>query len=190
MKKITFLLIAMLGISSISNAKKNTQWLNFTNGDNIMALADEGNTLWVGTYVGLVALDKNTGTPVFYNESNSGLPVNFILSITIDEDGTKWIGTYGGGLTAYNENGIPDYIETFDLPDNRINIFPNPATGKVAINMLDNISVLKIEVVNMHGNVIKSKIVATGQPVIDVYNLPAGFYILKIYTENGTVTKN
>lgn len=75
------------------------------------------------------------------------------------------------------------------LPDNRINIFPNPATGKVAINMLDNISVLKIEVVNMHGNVIKSKIVATGQPVIDVYNLPAGFYILKIYTENGTVTK-
>ncbi len=63
---------------------QNPQWLNYTNGDNINALAEDGNNMWVGTSNGgLVKLDKITGIPTFYNKTNSGLTDNIVLAITI-----------------------------------------------------------------------------------------------------------
>ena len=120
MKKLIFLLITILSITFSTNAQ-DPQWLNYTNGDCITALAEEGNNMWIGTTGGLVKLDKTTGIPTFYNSANSGLPGSTIRAIAIDESGTKWIGTAGGGLakfdgtnwTIYNSSnsGLPnDYV--------------------------------------------------------------------------------
>ncbi|MEN6512092.1 MAG: two-component regulator propeller domain-containing protein, partial [Chloroherpetonaceae bacterium] len=100
MKKLTFLFIVLA--SSMLCYAENPQWLNFTNGNQINAIVEEGNTMWVGTDGGLVSIDKTTGDPTFYNSSNSGLPNNYVWSIAIDGSGTKWIGTLAGGLAQFD----------------------------------------------------------------------------------------
>jgi len=95
--------------------------VEFTNGNRINAIAEEGNTMWIGTGGGLVSIDKTTGAPTFYNRANSGLPDNIVTSIVIDGSGTKWIGTNSGlakfdgtNWTVYNttNSGLPDNYVT------------------------------------------------------------------------------
>ncbi|MEN6511268.1 MAG: hypothetical protein ABFD00_05480, partial [Chloroherpetonaceae bacterium] len=114
MKKFTLLFIVLA--SSMLCYAENPQWLNFTNGNEINAIVEEGNTMWVGTDGGLVSIDKTTGDPTFYNRANSGLPYNHVSSIAIDGSGTKWIGTWDGlakfdgtNWTVYNttNSGLP-----------------------------------------------------------------------------------
>ena len=81
---------------------QNPEWINFTYGNDIRAVALEGNYVWVGTLGGgLVKLDKTNGNMTFYNKANSGLPDNRVLAIAIDGQGNKWIGT-GGGLAKFD----------------------------------------------------------------------------------------
>ena len=84
------LLILIIYLTNFANAVEPS-WINYTNGDNVLVLVEEGNIIWIGTSGGLVKLNKITGIPTFYNGSNSGLPDNNISSLTIDENGTKWI---------------------------------------------------------------------------------------------------
>jgi len=117
MKKTTLFLVTVIGLTSLVTAQ-NPQWINYTNGNYITSLAEEGNNMWVGTTGGLVKLDKITGTPTFYNTLNSGLPENLVSSIAIDERGTKWIGTDGGGLAKFDgTNWIIYNTSNSDLPD-------------------------------------------------------------------------
>ena len=91
MKKINLLLAALISLAGFVNAQ-NPIWKNYTSGNSINSLAEEGNYIWVGTLSGgLVKIDKTTGTPTFYNHANSGLPDNNVSSIAIEENGTKWI---------------------------------------------------------------------------------------------------
>ncbi len=80
---------------------QNPEWINYTNGQIVFSLADEGNHLWVGTIGGLVKLDKSTGQMQFFNSAN-GLPDNWVNAIAIDQQGNKWIGTSGGGLAKFD----------------------------------------------------------------------------------------
>ncbi len=72
----------------------DTEWITFTYGDNVRALADDGEHLWVGTGVGVVRFDKATGDMTFHNRSNSMLPSDNILALAVDELGNLWIGAY------------------------------------------------------------------------------------------------
>jgi ligand-binding sensor domain-containing protein len=325
-EKLTFLLITIIVFSCYINAQ-NTQWINYTNGDGIICLADQDSTMWVGTNGGLVKLDKTTGIPTFfnmansgltqniirliavedngtkwiglshfyhgglvefdgtnwtmYNSSNSGLPGNFVTTIAIDENGTKWIGTDGlaefdgtnwntynnfnsglpcnnvqsividgngtkwigtghgyyfgtnfrGGLTefdgnywttfntfnsgmpddgvqsitidengtkwvgtfyglgVYNEDGIPVYVKENDLTVGCVNISPNPTNDKFNIEFPDNVSILKLGIINIQGRLIKSQRIERNPQTLDVSDFPDGIYVLRFYTENGIATK-
>ena len=82
---------------------QSPEWVNFTVGNYIQALAFEGDYIWVGTEGGgLVKLNMVTGEKVHYNKANSGLPSNWVLAIAIDGQGNKWIGTDWGGLVKFD----------------------------------------------------------------------------------------
>ncbi|MCX7762138.1 MAG: hypothetical protein N2252_04785 [Candidatus Kryptonium sp.] len=81
---------------------QNPEWVNFTYGNDVYAVAIEGSYVWVGTSGGLVRLDRTTGAMTFYNRSNSGLPSNYVYSIAIDGRGNKWIGTWFRGLAMFD----------------------------------------------------------------------------------------
>ncbi len=107
MKILNLILILCVFLSNIVMAQ--TQWINYTNGDYVFSIAEEGNSMWVGTSGGLVKIDKTTGNTIFYNHVNSGLPDNYVGEIAIDSSGTKWFGT-GGDIAAFNENGFTSVI--------------------------------------------------------------------------------
>lgn len=82
------------------------EWMNFTAGNYIQALAIEGDYIWVGTSSGIVKLNMLTGEKVNYNKANSGLPSSGVTAIAIDRQGNKWIGTEWDGLAVYREGGV------------------------------------------------------------------------------------
>ncbi len=81
------------------------QWLNFSYGENIYALAEEADYIWIGTVGGLVRMSKTDGSLQFFNRANSPLPSNAVHAIAIDSSGKKWLGTEGDGVLTYHNGG-------------------------------------------------------------------------------------
>ncbi|GAB1442530.1 hypothetical protein MASR2M39_13660 [Ignavibacteriales bacterium] len=92
----------LICIFSYTAFPQNPEWVNYTYGGNVVALAEDGDYIWAVTTGGLVKIYKQTGSTVYYNKSNSGLPHNFVQSIAIDQSGNKWIGTLYGGLAKFD----------------------------------------------------------------------------------------
>ncbi len=79
---------------------------------------DSENAMWIGTYMGGLAVKKDSIWNV-YNTSNSELPHNYINSIAIDKNNVKWIGTDGGGLARFDGNTWQVFkTSTSGLPSN------------------------------------------------------------------------
>ena len=133
MKKLTIFLIVVFAIAFFTNAQ-NPQWINYTNGDEISSLTIDNNSVWIGTYGGLVLHDINTNNQEFYNKANSGLPNNYITATAVEDDEVKWIGIWGAGLAASNGSNWVIY-NTYNsgLPDNRITSIAISGTSVVLL---------------------------------------------------------
>lgn len=70
-------------------------------------IKDRYGNIWFGTDNGLVRYDGNEWT--LYNNVNSELPSNNILSLAEDIDGTLWIGMDNGRITKYNNGNWVNY---------------------------------------------------------------------------------
>jgi len=74
------------------------------------------------------------------------------------------------------------------LSNYNVSVFPNPASDYLQIEQSEaNIS--HIEIINLQGQVIKSQRILGNQSTLDLSNVSAGVYILKIYTNSGFVVK-
>lgn len=70
-------------------------------------IKDRYGNIWFGTDNGLVSYDGNEWK--LYNNVNSELPSNNILSLVEDIDGTLWIGMDYGRITKYNNGNWVNY---------------------------------------------------------------------------------
>jgi ligand-binding sensor domain-containing protein len=108
---------------------QNPEWLNFTSGANVYAIADDGDYLWIRGG-GLTRLNKATGEMVFYNRTNFGLLSNHVQAFAIDGQGNKWIGTGWGGVAKFD--GVSWTIYTSGnsgLPGNYVRALAIDAQG-------------------------------------------------------------
>jgi len=96
MKKL-ILISSILFLFPVALLAQYPDWIQLSNGNNVQALADGENHLWIGTFVGLMKLNKTTGNMTFYNTANSKLPHNWVRALATDKKGNAWIGT-GNGL--------------------------------------------------------------------------------------------
>ncbi|MEN3039890.1 MAG: hypothetical protein ABDI07_12235, partial [Candidatus Kryptonium sp.] len=74
--KLFFVLFSFFHFSFSQNPK----WVNFTYGNDVYAIAIEGNYVWVGTNGEVIRFDRTAGTITFYDKANSGLPSNYVRS--------------------------------------------------------------------------------------------------------------
>lgn len=166
------LLLVMLTINSWIAHAQTAEWVNYTNGEFVRAIVQEGNDLWIGTTGGLVKLDPLTGNKTYFEKSTSDLPDNYINAIVVDNAGNKWIATKQAGLvkfdntvwTAYYPMGISlphDEITSLCYHNNTLWIgtfssgfasfdgqnwvFYNTSTIQGAPSQINNVSSINVE---------------------------------------------
>jgi ligand-binding sensor domain-containing protein len=98
-----FYILCTITLFAISSLSAQQNWLSFTNGKVIKAVAFENQFVWVGTTGGLVRVDTTNGNARFYNKTYEAIPDNWVSSLAIDAKGGKWIGTLAAGLGYYDE---------------------------------------------------------------------------------------
>jgi ligand-binding sensor domain-containing protein len=90
-------------LSTQCSYSQNPEWMNLFYCGSVVSIAQEGNFLWAATgSYGMMRLNKTNGEKVFYTETNSELPSNYVNSIAVDNNGHKWIGT-DEGLAMYDD---------------------------------------------------------------------------------------
>jgi streptogramin lyase len=102
-----YILVILTIITQFIHAQ-DTPWSRINTGNSALPnetvkciVFDSEGAMWVGTYMGGLAVNKDSVWTV-YNTSNSELPHNYINSIAIDKNDVKWIGTDGGGLARFD----------------------------------------------------------------------------------------
>ena len=92
-------------------------------------------------------------------------------------------------VEVFDDNGCSSFSDVFTYTSvekindgENINIYPNPTTGLININV-DNIK--QIDIINIEGkNIYSSK-----EQIIDISNQPKGIYFVKITTANNVITQ-
>jgi len=126
MKPQAFIPILILLFCREVTSGQNETWINYNSGNMVTAIAEHGDILWVGTYDGLVKLDKQTGQQLkYYNRTNSPFRCYGVNDMALDNQGDVWIATWQGLLrlsdtlwTVYNpsNSGIPDsYLSSIKI---------------------------------------------------------------------------
>lgn len=72
----------------------------------------------------------------------------------------------------------------------QLDVYPNPATGHVNINLPENISSAALQIVGMNGSVVYSQDVKQNKTSIDIRNIPAGLYTVTVTLADGSKIAN
>lgn len=145
--------------------------------------------------------NKSSGEPVIDtlpDTHNDGLL--FVRYTYIGDKELQHIKIIGGNHTWYSNANVYDVSLTdvvhdffigkggFDKVGNpyagSLNIFPNPASGKVRIDVA---SPTNIEIVDVNGKTVVRKHLDSGAAFLDIETFPAGIYFVK--EENGNTSK-
>ncbi len=95
-------------------------------------------------------------------------------------------GVNGVAILQYDSTGTSG-INNLSL-ENKIRIFPNPVVNHIIIDQ-NNISINKIEIIDMEGKLIKQEKYNYSPRYIDISDLPVGQYIIKIVTNESIITE-
>lgn len=90
-----------------------------------LAVEPAGNTLWVGTSLGVHEVDLGTQEVRNTFTRDHGLANEYVFGIGVDPDGYKWFGTNAGGMSRYKDGEWKTYFPMHGLADYWIYTFAN-----------------------------------------------------------------
>lgn len=122
-----------------------------------------------------VILSKANGTIVDTATFGTQTPN---ISYARNPNGTGNFVLQAPTFNANNENLSVDVIE--EEIDIKIAVYPNPASN--IINIISPVTLDKIEIYNMLGQIMQTNNEADNQFVLDVAHLPSGTYLVKFYS--------
>lgn len=174
MKK--FILIALLTFVYNLSAQ-NPEWIYLSKTESIGAIAEDGNEIWIGSYIGALKIDKITGARVFFDKTNSPFIDNWILCIAVDHEGNKWFGSYDKGILVKYDNTNWTVYDTSN----------SPLSGKAIYNLvIDSNNFIWLTCGNINGPLMKFD--GTNWTLYNTSNsgLPSN-YIDNIFSEGGNI---
>ena len=146
----------------------------------------------------LLASYEGDNNVIFHAFSEAIPSVNFFKISTViwdSGDATWYLGGFGPEPAAHLRM-IIDLFNTADekpLPDNALKYFPNPATNKLNVQLsLEEPTLANVTLADLSGRVIlidEIKNAYQNNLEYNVSNLPAGAYLVRVATKNGTSTK-
>ena len=186
-----------IGVSSVSSISIGEPYaLNLT----AMVINANPN----GASNGNIALTVRGGTPDYsYAWSNSavskdinGLPAGDYTVTVTDAEGCQ------ASLTSTVQEPLPQMVIGNTHGNNRststgieelsnlnLSIYPNPANSSINLRM-QNAGEAEYSLINANGEVVQAQKFNTTETKADVSNLPAGNYLVRVKTAQGTTNKN
>ena len=125
----------------------------------IIKTEDGGNT-WASPY----ALSSNGLSSVYFSDNNNG----FI------------VGNNGSILYTKNGGGYPVGVKEKSFEPNSIKIYPNPSYDKINI---ESSAEGHLSILNLNGQELMNKPISKKSTQIDITNLPAGIYFIRVTYE-------
>jgi hypothetical protein len=158
----------------------------------------DGVELKPGNRYLLLASYEGANNVIFHSMSTAIPSANFfkISTVVWNSGQTTWfLGGFTGGPQAQMRMTI-DLFNTADvkpLPDNALKYFPNPATSKLNVQLsLEEPTLANVTLADLNGRVILIDEIQNAYQNNLEYNvsdLPAGTYLVRVATKNGTSTK-
>lgn len=102
-----------------------------------LAVEEAANKLWVGTSMGVMAIDLLNQQLVDTFTRKDGLANEYVFAIGIDSRGFKWFGTNAGGASRYKEGSWDTYFPMHGLADYWIYSFAEQAGDQFWIGTWD-----------------------------------------------------
>ena len=163
------------------NLYKNTWWRT---GSLIAGRFENSGTSMISAFNGLDKIQIHHG-----NATSSVGNFGLIYEIPFVNNGCELSqrpssnNSYESTSTFYQSNDISTnkYLE-----HNSIEIYPNPANDFITVNSYKEI---KIEFIDSSGRILKLTENIKNGEVIDLTDLPKGLYVMKITSDNATLTK-
>ncbi len=137
-----------------------------------------------GTEFDPASTNDNCGNVTVKNDFNNLTTLNG-ANIQIGTKTIVWTVTNGAGLTETCTFDIivkaPVSTNIQILKQNGISIYPNPTSGKINFEFLNN-NIQQIKIINLAGKTVINKIKIQPKETIDLSNLAKGIYIISIKT--------
>jgi hypothetical protein len=112
---------------------------------------------------------------------------NIIDSIPVSSSGANYFDLMVNTQNCYNATKVrtsstPLTSSNNLFPEN-INVFPNPTTGKIKINIDDNSDVQNVQITTLTGSIVYKNRLVTNDD-IDISRLTPGIYFISVQTKN------
>ena len=130
--------------------------------------------------------DDGLGLSTSSPSKNTGLDSEIPSAITTDITGANRIIGSAIDMGAYEIDGTLSR-SNFELNAN-LQVYPNPTSAILNINMTD-FTTAKTTLYDLNGKVLKTQVIDNINAKIDISYFSKGIYLLKMETENGSITK-
>jgi len=148
----------------------------------IDALCFPGNSSWLNLNSNAGTIDPTNSETMFVNFDSTNIPAGTVKEANIYYFSNPDVGSITVPVTLNVEGlSVEDHLYS------SIQLYPNPASGHVAINSSYDINSLKIY--SLTGQVIIEQSINNKMYQVDTSNFNSGTYFFQIVTNEGTVTK-
>ncbi len=133
-----------------------------------------------GTSTSAPLIGKYCGTdlPGPFKSTNADHALTFKFHSDIASTGSGW----KAAVRCHHFDNIAEMAK-----ETALRIYPNPAQGILNIEAKEEIA--QLELVNINGQVVLTTQPKAQQLVLDIHDVNAGMYFVKIYTSNGTAIR-
>ncbi|HTA82689.1 MAG TPA: T9SS type A sorting domain-containing protein [Bacteroidia bacterium] len=118
--------------------------------------------------------------------SNSAGSISWTMGEPISETFSDGINTVTQGFQQGSYSLVS--VSEVDQPDVNITVYPNPFVSTLNIKG-DGTDPIRIEAIDLQGNLISNQSFENGQGQMDLGNLPEAIYLLRVYDNNGKQLK-
>lgn len=98
-----------------------------------LAVDKKNNSLWVGTSVGAMRVDVNTGDALATYTRDNGLANEYVFAAYASPTGDTWLGTNGGGVSRWVDGTWKTYFPMHGLADYWVYSFAEQSDGTIWI---------------------------------------------------------
>lgn len=115
--------------------------------------------------------------------------LNSYNNTSYDLAGMSRIEDGNGNGTSTIDLGAYEYFSTLNvnqIQSNNISIYPNPVTDELTVTNHSNL--LKVDIYNTMGQLVKSTSYTSGEVKINVVDLETGIYLVKLISEEGILS--